>query len=272
LEKVIDMKELTIAILGAGEMATGIGHRLHSSNLTRIIMSEISNPISVRRRVAFSEAVYEGTMAVENVTAELIPDLSRVDSLWSERTIPVIVDDDGAFIRSIRPDIVVDATMTKKPKESLRGIVPFVIGVGPGFMAPDDVDVVVESNRGHDMGRVIYDGEAEPYTGTPGNISGFTDQRVLRSPCTGTARLIRAIGDRVKKGDTVLYVDDIPVVAGVDGIVRGLIRPIPVPKDEKIGDVDPRAIESHCWTISEKARAIAGGVLEAIMHKFCLFG
>jgi xanthine dehydrogenase accessory factor len=126
----------------------------------------------------------------------------------------------------------------------------------------------VESNRGHDMGRVIYNGEAEPFSGVPGVISGFTSERVLRAPHAGIVRTAREIGDTVKKGELVLYVDDAPVFAGVDGVVRGLIRPIMVPKNEKVGDVDPRGTEINCRTISEKARALAGGVLEAIMHHF----
>jgi xanthine dehydrogenase accessory factor len=264
------MKGLTIAILGAGEMATGIAHRLYSSNLKRIIMSEIPDPISVRRRVAFSEAVYEGRMTVEGIQAELIRDVSDRNLVWSRNSIPVIVDGDGLFVNAIKPDVVVDATMIKQPKESLKGIAPLVIGAGPGFRAPDGVDAVIESNRGHDMGRVIYDGEAEPFTGKPGVISGFTAERVLRAPHDGVVRPVRTIGDKVKRGEIVLYVDNTPVTAGIDGIVRGLIRPIHVPEKEKVGDVDPRAVESHCWTISEKARAIGGGVLEAIMHRFSI--
>ena len=144
----------------------------------------------------------------------------------------------------------------------------FTVGVGPGFLAPNDVDAVVESNRGHDLGRVIYEGEAEAYTGVPGVTAGFTLERVLRAPHAGMVRLVKTIGDRVKKGDIILYVDETAVVAGVDGVLRGLIRPIAVPDREKVGDVDPRGNEGYCRTISEKARAIGGGVLEAIMHRF----
>ncbi len=143
-----------------------------------------------------------------------------------------------------------------------------MIGVGPGFSAPDQVDAVIESNRGHHLGRVIYAGEAEALHGVPGAIKGATRERVLRAPQAGEVRPVRAIGDIVKKGDVVLYVDDTPVSAGIDGVVRGLIRPISVPHDEKLGDIDPSGDKSHCATISDKARTIAGGVLEAIMHRF----
>lgn len=262
------MKNLTIAILGAGEMATGIAHRLYSSNFTRIIMSDIAAPIAVRRKVSFCEAVYEGMMTVEGIQGVLIPDLSQLYEVWDRSHIGIIVDGEASFVTELKPDVVVDATMMKRSKGSIKAIAPLVIGVGPGFRAPDQVHVVVESNRGHDMGRVIYDGEAEPFSGIPGVISGFTSERVLRAPHDGKVRTVKDIGDAVNSGDLVLYVDDTPVYARVNGVVRGLIRPITVPKNEKVGDVDPRGTEVNCRTISEKARALAGGVLEAIMHRF----
>jgi xanthine dehydrogenase accessory factor len=143
-----------------------------------------------------------------------------------------------------------------------------VIGVGPGFRAPDQVDAVIESNRGHYLGRVIYEGEAERFTGAPGAIMGVTEERVLRAPHEGEVRPARAIGDIVRKDDVVLYVDEIPVRAAIDGVVRGLIRPMTVQHNEKLGDIDPSGDGGRCATISEKARAIGGGVLEAIMHRF----
>jgi xanthine dehydrogenase accessory factor len=262
------MKDLTIAILGAGEMASGIAHRLFSSRFTRIVMSEISRPIAVRRLVAFSETVYDGTATVEGVKAELVRGLSELAGLWSNRKIGVLVDDESSFVPILKPDIIVDAIMAKKEKAPLKGLAPFVVGVGPGFRAPDQVDAVIESNRGHYLGRVIYAGEAQSYTGEPGATAGFRKERVLRAPHAGTVRTVRGLGARVSKGETVLYVDDTPVVAQIDGVLRGLIRPIQVPKGEKVGDVDPRAEKAYCTTISEKARAIGGGVLEALLHRF----
>ncbi len=265
------MKGLTIVILGAGEMASGIAHRLFSSHFTRILMSEMPAPLTVRRHVAFSEAVHVGAMEVEGVRAERVDSPDAVQAIWDRRLIAVLVDEEAAFLKTIEPDVLIDATMIKRPKGSVKARAPkagLVIGVGPGFRAPDQVDAVIESNRGHYLGRVIYAGEAESYTGTPGAIMGATGERVLRAPHVGMVRPAREIGDIVKKGDVVLYVDETPVRAAIDGVVRGLIRPMTVQYREKLGDVDPSSDGGHCATISEKARAIAGGVLEAVMHRF----
>jgi xanthine dehydrogenase accessory factor len=262
------MKELTIAILGAGEMATGIAHRLFSSGFRRIVMSEIAMPIAVRRLVSFCEAVYEGRITVEGVAAELVRDLSDLPRVWDRHRIGVLVDSEAAFVSLLKPDMVIDAIMAKRQKDPMRGMAPLVVGVGPGFSAPGQVDAVVESNRGHNLGRVIYQGEAESYTGLPGTMAGYTSERVLRSPRAGVVRLVRTLGDSVSTGDTILYVDGTPVVAQIDGVLRGLIRPIEVPAHEKVGDVDPRTEIAYCSTISEKARAIGGGVLEALLHRY----
>ena len=262
------MKDLLIAVRGAGEMATGIAHRLFVSGFRRIVMSEIAVPVSVRRKVAFSEAVYEKAAIVEGVRAELIGDVSCLLTLWDRGAIGVVIDREGIFLRSLRPQVLVDAIMAKQWKEPMKGMAPLVIGVGPGFRAPDEVDAVVESNRGHDLGRVIYDGEAEPYTGLPGSTAGYTKERVLRSPHAGLVRTVKCIGDQVCAGDVILYVDETPVRAEISGVLRGLIRPVEVTDEEKLGDIDPRGTRDYCFTISEKARAIGGGVLEAIMHRF----
>lgn len=260
------MEGPVIAIRGGGEMATGIAHRLFASGFHRIVMSEIAMPVSVRRKVALSEAVYEKSAIVEGVRAELLTDLSGLPALWDRGIIAVLVDEKGALLRSLEPRVLVDAVMAKRRKEPITGMARLVIGVGPGFRAPDEVDAVVESNRGHDLGRVIYDGEAEPYTGTPGDMAGHTKERVLRSPHAGLVRTVRTIGDAVRTDDLILYVDDTPVKARINGVLRGLIRPIKVPEGEKVGDIDPRSNKDYCFTISEKARAIGGGVLEAVMH------
>ncbi len=248
-------------------MATGIAHRLFASGFRRIVMSEIAMPVSVRRKVALSEAVYEKEVTVEGVRAELLTDPSGLPALWDREVIAIMIDEKGSLLGSLKPDVLVDAVMAKKRKEPITGMARLVIGVGPGFRAPDEVDAVVESNRGHNLGRVIYDGEAEPYTGTPGEMAGHTKERVLRSPRAGLVRTVKTIGDAVLRGDIILYVDEAPVKARIDGVLRGLIRPITVPEGEKVGDVDPRGNRDYCFTISEKARAIGGGVLEAIMHK-----
>ncbi len=265
------MKALTVAILGAGEMASGIAHRLFSSGVVRVAMSEIPEPLAVRRLVSFSEAVHTGAVEVEEVKAELARDLASLPAIWGRNAIAVMVDEGAAFLKAIDPDVLIDATMIKKPKGSVRRLAPkagLVIGVGPGFTAPEEVDAVIESNRGHDIGRVIYAGQAETYTGTPGTVMGESASRVLRAPHAGIARPIRQIGDMIKKGEVALYVGETPVEAGIDGVVRGMIRPMAVRDREKVGDVDPSGDARHCSTISDKAHAIAGGVLEAVLHRF----
>jgi xanthine dehydrogenase accessory factor len=265
------MRQITIAIRGAGEMATAIASRLAASHFGRIVMSEIPLPVAVRRKVAFSEAVYSGEMVVEGVRAELVRALADLPPVWDRKAIGILVDGEGGFIAQLVPDVLIDATMVKRRKGSLKGQGSrgtLVIGVGPGFRAPDEVDAVIESNRGHNLGRVIYEGEAEPFSGVPGVVAGAGAERVLRAPHAGMVRPVRSIGEAVKRGDVILYVDETPVYAGIDGVLRGLIRPIEVPEHEKVGDVDPRGDKAHCATISDKARAIAGGVLEAVMHRF----
>lgn len=260
------LRDLIVVIKGAGEMATGIAHRLFKANIRNILMTEIPEPISVRRFVAFSEVVYEGKMAVEGVEAERIEDVEALPNVWERARIAVIVDPEWTVIPKLKPDAVVDAIMAKRNLGTQKDEAPLVVGVGPGFEAPRDVHVVVESNRGHDLGRVISEGSAEPHTGIPGPTSGYTTERVLRSPHAGMIRHAKKLGDMVKKGDMVLYVNQTPVYASIDGLIRGLIREIEVAANEKIGDIDPRGVTEYCATITEKARAIGGGVLEAILH------
>ena len=185
---------------------------------------------------------------------------------WDRRQIGIIIDPSWKIIAALKPEVVVDAIMAKRNLGTAKYEAPLVIGVGPGFSAPHVVHVVVESNRGHNLGRAIYDGIAEPHTGMPGLTTGFSRERVLRSPHGGMVRHVKSIGDPVTAGDTVLYVDATPVPAAIGGIVRGLIREIQVGGGEKVGDIEPRGDVSYCRTISDKARAIAGGVLEAVMR------
>ncbi|HUJ89867.1 MAG TPA: selenium-dependent molybdenum cofactor biosynthesis protein YqeB [Syntrophorhabdales bacterium] len=262
------MRALRVVVKGAGEMATGIAHRLFMAGINRIVMTEIARPLAVRRGVAFCEAVYEGLMEVEGVRAECISDGSALDLLWKRGSVGVIIDPSWRIVGETRPDVVVDAMMAKRNTGTRRAEGPLVIGVGPGFRAPDDVHAVIESNRGHNLGRVIYKGQAEPYTGMPGATEGYKQERVLRAPKAGLVKHIKALGNPVSKGETILYVGEEPVLAAIGGILRGLIREIEVEKGEKVGDIDPRAERINCYTISDKARAIAGGVLEAIMHDY----
>lgn len=263
-----NITDVEIVIKGAGEMASGIAHRLFRAGMTRILMLETANPLCVRRYVSFCEAVHDGAAEVENVRSRLINGLSDVASIWQAGEIAVIVDPAWKSIEEFKPDIVIDAIMAKRNLGTKKNDAPLVIGVGPGFAAPHDVHAVIESNRGHDLGRVFYDGSAEPYTGTPGEIKGIATERVLRAPVQGRVKHVLHLGDDVKEGDLVLYVDSARVYAPFDGVLRGLIREMMVDKGEKVGDVDPRAKKNYCFTISEKARGIAGGVLEAVLHYY----
>ncbi len=262
------LRDLTIVIKGAGEMATGVAHRLHKSGFGRIIMTDIPAPLCVRRTVSFCEAVYEGRMTVEGVTAELATLSGDAPDVWNRGHVAVLIDPSWSVVATLKPDVVVDAIMAKRNIGTKKDEAPLVIGIGPGFKAPDDVHIVVESNRGHDLGRTLYEGAAEPYTGMPGQMMSYTKERVLRAPVAGMVKHARKLGETVAKGDLILSVGGIPVTAPFDGILRGLIREISVDEGEKVGDVDPRARQEYCYTISEKARSIGGGVLEAIMHVY----
>lgn len=262
------MKNLRIVIKGAGEMASGIAHRLYMANIKNILLTEIPEPVTVRRTVAFSEAIYEGHMKVEGVDAERLTDTTELYDLWKQNKIGVMVDPQWKIIGDLKPHVVIDAIMAKRNIGTKEGEAPLVIGVGPGFVAPYDVHVVVESNRGHNLGKAIYVGSAEPHTGIPGSTMGYTTERVLRAPHDGIVKHAKQIGDRTENGDIVLYVDKTPVYAGISGLLRGLIRGTHVAAHEKIGDIDPRGVKEYCYTITEKARAIGGGVLEAIMNRY----
>jgi xanthine dehydrogenase accessory factor len=261
--------EVVILIRGAGEMASGVAHRLHQSHF-KVCMLEIPHPIAVRREVSFCEAIYEGEKEVEGVRSKFISKPEEIHSVWKEGKIPILVDPDGEKTRHfIKPDVFVDAIMAKKNLGAHIKKAPLVIGLGPGFYAGKDVHIVIETNRGHDLGRVILKGAAEPDTGIPGNIGGYTVERLLRTMKKGVFHPQKWIGDRVNKGSVVAVVDDFPVMAKISGIVRGLIREgVEVKKGMKVGDIDPRGKREFCFTISDKARSIGGGVLEAILYWF----
>jgi len=267
MDKGID--EVVILIRGAGEMASGVAHRLHQSHF-KVCMLEILHPIAVRREVSFCEAIYEGEKEVEGVRSKFISNLDEIRSVWKEGKIPILIDPDGEKTRRfIKPDVLVDAIMAKKNLGTHIKKAPLVIGLGPGFYVGKDVDFVIETNRGHDLGKMISKGAAEPDTGIPGNIGGYTVERVLKTMKKGIFRPQRSIGDRVNKGSVVAVVDDFPVIAKISGIVRGLIREgVEVKKGMKVGDIDPRGKREFCFTISDKARSIGGGVLEAILYWF----
>jgi xanthine dehydrogenase accessory factor len=264
-----DIKELIIAIKGAGEMATGVAWRLFRSNFKNIFMLEIKNPLAVRRQVSFCEAIYDEKINVEGVEAIKAYQPDEIQNAWDIGCIPVTVDPDWKFIRAIQPHVVVDAIMAKKNLGTSMSEAPLVIALGPGFEAGKDAHMVIETQRGHTLGSIILNGSAEPDTGKPGSINGYTEERILRSPCSGIFNSTLNIGAVVKQGDVMGHVNGKPVVAKIDGILRGLIKNnMMVSAQFKIGDIDPRENKNYCNTISEKARAIGGGVLEAILRKY----
>jgi len=264
----MDLRELRVLIRGAGEMASAVAHRLFRSHF-RVVLTEIPEPLCIRREVSFADAVYEGQREVEGVKAILVSSPQEVPDVWQRGTIPLLVDPEASCKEGLSPHVIVDAILAKRNTGTYRGDAPLVIGLGPGFCAGKDVDVVIETNRGHNLGRVIWEGEAEPDTGVPGVIAGVSAQRVLRAPADGTFRPVRKIGDMVKKGDVIAWVEDEAMRTEIDGVIRGLLREgMRVRKGLKAGDVDPRGVRENCFTISDKARAIAGAVLEAILTRF----
>ncbi|MFZ5633307.1 MAG: selenium-dependent molybdenum cofactor biosynthesis protein YqeB [Bacillota bacterium] len=253
-----------VVVKGAGDLATGVAYRLFRCGLD-VIMTEIGSPLAVRRTVAFAGAVYSGCVRVEGIEACRADSPEHALGLLEKRIIPVLVDPGAAVVRLLRPRVVVDAVMAKRNTGTAISDAPLVIGLGPGFTAGVDVHAVVETCRGHNLGRVIYEGGAEPDTGIPGSVGGYTVERLLRAPADGVVTPRLDIGQRVEKGEVVAFVGDIPVRAGIQGLVRGMVKPgLRVAGGTKIGDIDPRCDMAHCHTVSDKALAVAGGVLEAV--------
>lgn len=255
-----------VIVKSGGDLASGIIQKLHRVGF-RVLVLETQTPTAIRRMVSFAEAIYEGKKEIEGIIAIHTKNIIEIYHAWSMDYIPVLIDPNGDYIEKFKPIAVVDAIIAKRNIGMHKNLAPITIAVGPGFTAGKDCNVVIESNRGHDLGRLIYEGEAEPNTGIPGIIAGYSVERVLYAPDEGTTELIHKIGDIVKAGDIIGYVNDKSINTKLDGVIRGLIRDgAYVTKDMKIGDVDPRLDQiNNCYTISDKARAIGGGVLEAIM-------
>ncbi|XEQ94456.1 hypothetical protein SCACP_33550 [Sporomusa carbonis] len=254
-----------VVIKGGGDIATGIAHRLYQSRI-KVVITELPQPTVVRRTVAFARAVVDGEAVVEGVTARLAAP-AQVPEVLADGCIPVIVDAAAQCVQVFKPQAMVDATMAKCNTGTKLTDAPVVIGVGPGFTAGTDVHAVIETMRGHDLGRVIYQGTAIANTGIPGEIGGYTLERLIRAPQAGVFTACRTIGDIVAAGEIVGHVDTTPVNVAIAGVLRGLIQDgLTVAAGLKIGDVDPRCRREHCFTISDKARAVGGGVLEALLH------
>ena len=255
---------MLVVIRGGGDLATGTALRLYRAGM-EVVVCETAVPTSIRRTVCFSEAVRLGETEVEGVTARLaaLPDLP---DLLGRGIVPVLADPEGACIPALAPDAVVDAIIAKRNLGTRMDLAPVVVAAGPGFTAGLDCHAVVETMRGHYLGRVIYDGAALPNTDVPGLIGGYAGERVLRAPADGVFRGVKRIGDHVRAGEAAGYVDGAPMVCTIDGVLRGLLADgVPVRRGMKSGDVDPRCAPEHCLCASDKALAVGGGVLEAIL-------
>lgn len=261
-----------ILIKGAGDLASGIAWRLRRAGFN-VLMTEIAQPLTVRLTVSYSNAVYEGEVEIEGIKGVLVKDYMQAQEVMLKGDIAVIVDEQADVKDEFKPNVIIDAIMAKKNLNTKIDDAPVVIGVGPGFCAGKDCDYVIETKRGHFLGKVIEQGEAIANTGIPGNIGGYTIERIIRSNGDGVFKSVVKIGDSVKKGDIVAYTEDRPIYALIDGIVRGMLHDGIVVSDKmKCGDIDPRAEKSHCFTISDKSRAIGGGALEAVMYSLIKSG
>ena len=261
----MSIENIFVLIKGGGEMASGVAHRLRKCHF-RVCMTEIPKPQAVRREVSFCEAVYEGEKTVEGITAKRVNTYDEVEEVWNSDQIPLIVDATSSIKDILKPDVIVDAIMAKKNLGTKITEAPLVIALGPGFYAGKDAHLVVETKRGHNLGKIIKEGEAEKDTGIPGLIAGFSIERVLRAPKNGTLSIMKEIGTSVEAGAIVAFVNDLPITTQINGIIRGLLRDgAEVWKGMKTGDVDPRGIKEYCYTISDKTNAIGGGVLEGML-------
>ena len=258
-----------IVVRGAGDISTGTIHRLFRAGFP-VLALETDHPSAIRRQVAFSEAVYDGTATVEGVTAVRIGSAAEAERVLARGEVPLLVDPAGDSIRRLRPGVVVDAILAKKNLGTSMEMADLTIALGPGFTAGKDVHFVIETMRGHNLGRIIDSGSAAANTGIPGIIGGYGAERVIRAPEAGRFRAIRGIGDTVAAGETIGTIEtpagEIPVESNISGILRGIIRDgFPVTKGFKLADTDPRREELvNCFTISDKARCIAGSVLELV--------
>lgn len=258
-------RTVRVVVKGGGDLASGVAWRLWNSGF-QVAITELAEPTAIRGAVSFATAVWDGETVVDGVRARRVGGAAGVEAAWAERLLPVAVDPHAQLVQQLPADVVVDAILAKRNLGTKMSDAPLVIGLGPGFSAGADVHAVIETMRGHSLGRIIWKGEALPNTGVPGEVGGHAELRVVRAPCAGMFRGIRIIGDFVDVGETLAHVDGEPVRARLKGVLRGLIHDgLQVHPNMKVGDVDPRAQREHCFTISDKALAIAGGVLEAIL-------
>lgn len=260
----MDIKNTKVWIKGAGDLATGVGLSLYKSGF-KVVMTDIYLPTTVRRTVAFSSAVIDGEIEVEGVKAIFVKNLEEIEKAHLSDKIPIIVDIDKKIERSYKPDIVIDAIIAKKNIATDKNEADLVIAMGPGFIAGEDCHIVIETNRGHTLGKLIYKGSASENTGIPAKVEGFDKERIIRSKYFGKFKALKKIGDIVKKGEVIAYIDEKEVYAGIDGLIRGLLFDnVEVSSNFKLGDIDPR-LNVDYMSISDKSRALGRACLEAVM-------
>lgn len=266
------MRDNCVIVRGGGDLASGVIHRLYRCGY-RVLILECEKPSAIRRKVAFCEAVYDGEAAVEGVICRRVDFLEECERVWENGEIPLMVDPSGKCISELsakgKVSALVDAILAKRNLGTTKDMAPLTVGLGPGFSAGEDVDYVVETMRGHDLARIITQGPAIPNTGVPGMVGGVSKERVIHSPGAGKIHNIAHIADLVEKGQLLAYVGETPVEASITGVLRGIIREgYDVPPGMKIADIDPRKEEKkNCFTISDKARCIAGSVVEILLNE-----
>ncbi len=257
---------ILVCLRGGGDLATGVAYRLLRAGFPVVVL-ELPQPMVIRRAVSLAQAIFAGEMEVEGVQARRVESVAEALALASTGVVPVLADPAGDSLPMLAPAVMVDARMVKRnPGDTDRGQAPLVVALGPGYTAGLDCHAVIETNRGHDLGRVIWQGAAEPDTGAPGLVAGRAAERVLRAPAGGPVQSAVQIGEPVAAGQLIATVGGRPLLAPFDGVLRGLVHDgVVVTAGKKVGDVDPRGIRQHCFTISEKALAIGGGVVEAVL-------
>ena len=257
---------MLVLIKGAGDLATGTAVRLYRAGF-QIVMTDIAQPTAVRRTVAFCQCMYDGEAEVEGITARQAANVEQAQAILAAGEIPVLEDPKAHILKELPFGAVVDAILAKKNLGTSMTDAPIVLALGPGFTAGTDCHGVIETKRGHDLGRLILEGSAIPNTGVPGDVGGYTKERIIRAPADGPFEPVAEIGQKVELGDVVAKVNGVPVTAQLTGVVRGMLPAgIPVTKGMKSGDIDPRCEVRHCFTVSDKARAIGGGVLEGLLY------
>ncbi len=260
------LEDVKVLVRGGGDLASGVVYRLRRAGM-QIVVTELPQPLVIRRAVAFAAAVFEGVVEMEGIVGRRVESLDEALAVLAKEEVAVLVDPQAAIIAEWQPHVVVDAILAKRNLGTKITDAPVVIGLGPGFVVGVDVHAVVETKRGHYLGRVLLEGSAAPDTGIPGDVMGYTVERVLRAPRAGVLRARKQIGDSIAEGEAAADVDGSPVVAQIGGVIRGLLADgITVTEGLKVGDVDPRGIRDHSFTISDKALAIGGGVLEAVLR------